>query len=121
MKIEGKKVNSQKSPIRGPNGKAPDNVDPHLISREYYETNAKEATKQLTKFLSLVLPAKTISVVYFDEAHELEMQLWILLRLVQHQPRSTKMWYAFLGTKLSLFHYAPPPNECQSAPSLACS
>ena len=114
-------VIDQKSPIRGDKGKEPANVNPFEMSRDYYKLNAKEATGKLMEFLSRVLPGK-ISVMYIDEAHELGPHLCqIFLRLVQHQPRLTRMWYTLMGTKSSISYYAPPRRKSQSAASLACT
>ena len=72
------------------------------------------------EFVSTVLPAKKIGVMYFDEAHKLGLHFWILLRLVQHQLRTTKMWYTFMETKWSS-HYIPRPSQSLSAASFACT
>jgi hypothetical protein len=120
MKLQVETTNN--SPIRGKDGKPiSSNFDPFTTSRKYYGLSAKEATKKLVEFLSAVLPAKRISVMYFDEAHELGFHFWIFLRLVQHQLSSTKMWYVFMGTKSSISYYAPRPSERQSPASLACT
>ncbi|KAF8816611.1 hypothetical protein BYT27DRAFT_7220522 [Phlegmacium glaucopus] len=102
----------QNSPIRGKDGEVPENFKPYEISHRCYMPSAEEATKKLMEFLSHVLPTKRICIMYFDEAHELDLQLWIFLRLVQHQPLSTKM--CSTGTKSSLSYYAPPPNKYHS-------
>ncbi|KAF8320505.1 hypothetical protein F5887DRAFT_1031704, partial [Amanita rubescens] len=31
------------------------------------------------------------------------------------------MWYTFMGTKSSIFYYAPPPSQSQSSALLACT
>jgi len=62
-----------------------------------------------------------ISVMYFDKAHELGLHFWIFLYLAQHQLSLMKMWYIFMGTKLSISYYAPCPNKCQSSALLACT
>ncbi|KAF8240580.1 hypothetical protein L208DRAFT_1420405 [Tricholoma matsutake] len=86
-----------------------------------YGLSAKEATKNLVEFISAVLPTKRISVMYLDKVHELGFHFWIFLCLVQHQLSSTKMWYTFMGMKLSISYYAPHPSKCQSPASLACT
>ena len=91
------------------------------MSRKSYRLFAQEATGKLMEFLSAILPGKMISIMYFDEAHELGMHFWILLRLVQHQLSSTKMWYIFMGTKSSISYYAPRPDKSQSPALLACT
>jgi hypothetical protein len=110
------------SPIKGKDSKPiPSNSDTFIWSRKMYGRSAKEATENLVKFLSDVLPAKRVSVVYFDEVHKLDLHFSIFLRLVQHQLSSTKMWYAFMGTKSSISYYALRPSKRQSPASLACT
>ena len=48
-------------------------------------------------------------MTYFDEAHELQILFWILLRLLSHQPLATAMWYVFMGTKSSISYFSPSP------------
>jgi hypothetical protein len=116
------KVESKiKSPVRGKDGLPPSEFDPVSKAAHFYELDARKATENLVEFLSTVLPEKTISVMYFDEAHELGLHYWIFLRLVQHQLSSTKMWYTFMGTKARISYYAPPPSESQSPAFLACT
>ncbi|KAF8343352.1 hypothetical protein F5887DRAFT_1212486 [Amanita rubescens] len=102
---------SQDNPTRAKDGKPvpPDSFEPFTMSRKIYELHAKEAINKLTEFLSGVLPAKRISVMYFDEAHKLDSHFWILLRFVQHQLR-TRMWYTFIATKSSTSYYGPRPT-----------
>ena len=104
------------SPKRDEDGNGSDNLQPSTMAFHYYEQFTKEATKKLMDFLSDVVPGK-MSVTYFDEAQELGSLYWVLLRLVQHQSQSTKMWYTFMGTKSRLSDYAPP-RDSQSAASL---
>ena len=112
----------QTSPTRGTDGKPiPDDSQHVAIARSRYKLDVEEATKELMEFISRVLPEKRISIMYFDEAHELRSHLWIFLRLVQHQSLLTRMWYSFMGTKSNLSYYVPPPRKRQSAPSLACT
>jgi len=101
------------SPHRGADGK-PDNQHYNSIkvANEYYSFNAREATLDLLSFLKKLFPnRKPLCVTYFDEAHELKMSFWILLRLLQAQDRSTSMWYVFMGTKSSISYYAPTPEN----------
>lgn len=115
-------VTTDSSPIRAKDGKPiPSDFDPFAASLKIYKCSAEEATKNLGEFLSSVLPAKRISVMYFDEAHELGLHFWIFLRLVQHQRLSMKMWYTFMGTKSSISYYAPHPSKRQSPASLVCT
>jgi len=101
------------SPARAEDGKPTTrDYDVFLISREIYGIHAEEATEELMEFLSDALPAGRITVMYFDEVHELGAHLSTFLRLVQHQLSSTKMWYTFMGTKSKISCYAPHPSEC---------
>lgn len=116
---------SPTTPIGGDDG---DGSNPEIMSYDFYKVHTKEASDNLMKFLSTVLPEKQICVMYFDEAHELGVLFWILLRLVQHQapspemePSLMQMWYAFIGTKSSVSFYAPRPSQCQSIASFACT
>ena len=86
-----------------------------------YRLYAKEAAEKLMKFLSAVLPAKWISVMYFDEAHGLRPHFWVFVDLLMHQLQSTRMWYTFMGTKSNHIHYFPRPRNGESAASLACT
>ncbi len=61
-------------------------------------------------FLSKIEP-EACCVMYFDEAHDLDKALWVLLRLVQYQEPWIKMWYIFMGTKSSVSYYAPNPSD----------
>jgi hypothetical protein len=116
------KVITDCSPVRAKDGTPiPSDFDPFAASLKIYKRSAQEATKNLGEFLSSVLPLQRISVMYFDEAHELGLHFRIFLRLVQHQRLSTKMWYAFMGTKSSISYYAPRPSQRQSPASLACT
>ena len=101
-------------------GMDPD-FDVDTMAGHFYGHRAKKATEKLMGFLSRVYPKQKMSVMYFDEAHELGSLVWILLRLVQHQPWFTKMWYTFMGMKSRISYYVPPPSECQSVASLACT
>ncbi|KAF8347980.1 hypothetical protein F5887DRAFT_673723 [Amanita rubescens] len=109
------KVVEQAASLRGEDGEVPPEVSTFNQSRKYYGIAARGATKELMEFLSRILPAKRISVTYFDEAHELGPHLCqIFLRLLQHQPLSIKMWYTLIGTKSSISYYAPPPRKMHS-------
>ncbi len=98
--------NFTNSPTRGADYKAPSGFDAIDMAEHFYKHHAEEATRKLMEFLSTILPEKKISIMYFDEAHELRSQFWIFLRLVQLQKAETKMWYAFMGTKSSISYFA---------------
>lgn len=78
MKLKVETSNS--SPIRAKDGKPiPSGFDPFTTSHKIYGLSAKEAAKNLVEFVSAVLPAKRIGVMYLDEAHELGLHFWIFL------------------------------------------
>jgi hypothetical protein len=56
----------------------------------------------------------TLCVTYFDEAHELALRFWVLLRLLANQSSSQKMWYIFMGTKSSMNYFVPHRKDGQS-------
>ena len=85
-------------------------------SRLFYEWEARKAVDDLMSFLANLSSesSSTICVTYFDEAHTLQQQFWVLLRLVGHQHLSTEMWYVFMGTKSSVSYFSPSPQDCES-------
>ncbi|KAF8324209.1 uncharacterized protein EI90DRAFT_3076333 [Cantharellus anzutake] len=97
---------TQKSPKR-----EDENEDYDAIghARDFYHRHAKAAVGNLVEFIKS-LTSNPLCVTYFDEAHELGKCFWIMLRLLQNQDDSIKMWYIFMGTKSSLTDFAPPQN-----------
>jgi hypothetical protein len=84
-------------------------------SRSLYQEEALGAVKALMSFLTdLHDSLSPICVTYFDEAHNLGIRFWILLRLLSHQPLATAMWYVFMGTKSSISYFSPLPIYCVS-------
>ena len=73
----------------------------------------KTATEALAKFAS-TLTKKPVVVTYFDEAHELKLSYWMLLRLVANQDPKTSMWYVFMGTQSSITTLNPAPQDSES-------
>jgi hypothetical protein len=91
------------------------------FAKEHYNRHAKNAAESLMKFLNGLFPGdKPLCVTYFDEAHELGDALWMLLRLLQVQEASVKMWYVFMGTKSSVSYYAPRPENRKSYSTSPC-
>ena len=90
------------------------NHDVRTIAEELYNFIAKQATKDLMAFLSTLNPPQNLCLTYFDEADSLGLCIDILYRLLSSQESSTNMWYTFLGTKLRLSYYVPPPANRQS-------
>ncbi|KAF8331451.1 uncharacterized protein EI90DRAFT_3057981 [Cantharellus anzutake] len=97
------------------------------LAPTYYE-RAKEAVENLMAFIKNLpseppsddlpydgLPQGPLCVTYFDEAHELGMCFWIMLRLLQNQDESVRMWYVFMGTKASVAYFAPRSQDMVSA------
>jgi len=103
----------ENNPHRGEDGKPePANIDPLKNAREVFDRSTKNATQDLMEFLStLQLNKYPLCVTYFDEAHELKLCFWILLRLLYNQDSLTKMWYVFIGTKSNISYYAPSPGQ----------
>ena len=88
-------------------------------SLTFYE-RARVAVEALLAFLTSLYDKQPLCVTYFDEAHELQILFWILLRLLSHQPMTTSMWYVFMGTKLSSY-LTLPLRDCVSSISPPCA
>jgi len=102
-----------KSPVRTKTGEPePPDHDPTVTAERLYNTIVKKATADLTGFLDTIY-TRALSVTYFDEAHELGLCFWVLLRLLYNQESSIRLWYVFMGTKLSPSYYAPRPSNRQ--------
>ncbi|KAF8331025.1 uncharacterized protein EI90DRAFT_2996148 [Cantharellus anzutake] len=83
---------------------------PIALARIYYEKDAKKAVENLIRFIqTLTSDPDPLCITYFDEAHELGMWLWFMLGLLQNQSDSVRMWYVFMGTKLTSL--APRPQD----------
>ena len=79
-------------------------------SQLFYKDKARGTVEALVLFLTKLDDGLSpICVTYFDEAHELGIQFWILLHLLSHQPPATEMWYVFMGTKSSFSYFSPSP------------
>ena len=89
----------------------PEGHDPTIMARTLYNAVAQNETKTLMTTLSSLVPPQKLCVMYFDEAHELGLCFWTLLRLLHNQAASRGMWYVFMGTKSSLSYYAPRPAD----------
>ena len=107
-----------------------ENGDPNLpdfkierYAMEYYEEYTKKATNALTAFASSLTPQKPVVVTYFDEAHELKLSYWMLLRLLNNQDREIPMWAVFMGTHSSITYSSPAPRdgECSDSAWLTIS
>jgi hypothetical protein len=73
------------------------------------------AVEALLTFLASLYDKQPLCVTYFDEAHELQILFWILLRLLSHQPMTVMMWYVFLATKSSVTYFTPAAAACVSS------
>ena len=83
-------------------------------SLTFYE-RARVAVEALLTFLASLYDKQPLCVTYFDEAHELQILFWILLRLLSHQPMTVMMWYVFLATKSSVTYFTPAAAACVSS------
>jgi hypothetical protein len=104
------------SPGTSPN-RSNDKNDRDIVaeSRTLYD-GARVAVEALMTFLASLCPGEQpLCVTYFDEAHELHTLLWILLRLLSHQPMKVMMWYVFMGTKPSISYFNPAAPVCVSS------
>jgi hypothetical protein len=113
-----------KSPTRLADAQPDDpNCDSGWVADKCYEQYAKGATEDLAAFIWTLLPGEEspLCVTYFDEAHELSQAFWSLLRLLQFQALSTKMWYVFMGTKSSISYYAPTPQNGEYLAACVCA
>lgn len=91
-----------------------DNFNPAEMAGKYYDQIVQKPLESLMAFLST-----DVAVTYFDEAHNLEVSFWILLRLLRNQPPSTSMWHVFMGTKSQLSYHAPRPADSRFLLSLS--
>lgn len=80
------------------------------FAQNTYELITTKATQELMTFLSNIKP-EARCVTYFDEAHDLDNALLVLLRLVSYQKPWIKSWYIFLETKSDFSYYAPNPSN----------
>ena len=103
-----------RSPTRS---KDMDDSDIHKIqpkTKQIYDV-VKQAVGELMAFITENYGKQSLCVTYFDEAHELEILFWILLRLLNHQDMEKKMWYVFMGTKLNISYFIPAVGDCASS------
>jgi hypothetical protein len=74
----------------------------------------RKPVQDLVKFLTTVnLGKKALYMTYFDEADQLGLLFWIMLRLLSNQYESTPMWYVFMATKSSVSYFHPAADQCQ--------
>ncbi len=86
-------------------------------AKEYYTAYTKEATNDLTAFVCKRIPQKPVVVTYFDEAHELKLSYWMLLRLLSYQDHATPMWAVFMGTQSSITYLSPASQDSECSDS----
>ncbi|KAF8726091.1 hypothetical protein AX14_008074 [Amanita brunnescens Koide BX004] len=113
------KANSIKLEVERPGSSPQRPDDKHDLGYDIVQTSlkfyqgARAAVEALMEFLiNLYHGEQPLCVTYFDEAHELKTRFWILLRLLNHQPKTTRMWYVFMGTKSSISSFTPPSQDC---------
>ncbi|KAF8329745.1 uncharacterized protein EI90DRAFT_2923766, partial [Cantharellus anzutake] len=75
------------------------------VIQVHYENHMKKALEALMVFIATL--TSDICVIYFDEAHELQSAFRIMLRLLNVQEISLKMWYVFMGTESPMLFFAP--------------
>jgi hypothetical protein len=73
------------------------------------------AAEDLVKFLDLIGFNEKPCVMYFDEADSLKSILWVMLRLLTNQKKSTAMWYVFMSTKASFSYLNPHVRDRESS------
>lgn len=89
--------------------------DIETYAKRYYNEYVKQPTEDLVKFVTNLSPQRPpLLVTYFDEAQDLQLLFWILLRILGNQDNSTSMWYVFLGTKSSVSFFYPFPIDSES-------
>jgi hypothetical protein len=77
---------------------------------------AKAAVEALMTFLAhLHSGQQPLAVTYFDEAQQMGARFWVLLRVLGHQNRRTKMWYVLAEEKSSINYFTPPRRSCESS------
>lgn len=104
------------SPRRNKNyGVEPENFDIDAFAKKCYDEHAADAITDLAALVTCFTPEKPLFVFYIDEARELKVSLWILLRLLSYQDKLTRMWTVLMDTKASVGFFHPPP---QNIPSL---
>jgi hypothetical protein len=109
---------TQPSPRRGADAAvtAPE-ADIVQVAHGLYKSIIERPIQDLTKFLSTI-NGGDICLIYFDEAHELGLCFWILLRLLRSQASLTKILFVFVGTKSDISYYSPIPDRGQHLLSL---
>jgi len=102
------------SPRRNKNfGVEPENFNIEEFAQKCYTENAAEAVTDLVSFVTSLTPQKPLFVLYIDEARELKVSLWILLRLLGYQDRLTSMWTVLMDTKSSISYFHSPPQNSE--------
>jgi hypothetical protein len=105
---------SHTSPKRNDKGD-PDRSDFNVMetAKQCYDEFMKSSTKSLAAFVNQLFPKTPLVVTYFDEAHELKLSYWMLLRLASSQDHKIPMWYASMGTQSSLTYLSPSPQDSE--------
>ena len=80
-------------------------------ARDIYGCHARKATEDLLLHLALKHRPAAICVTYFDEAHELGVLFWVILRLLSNQNDLTAMWFVFMTTTSSVAFFNPTIAE----------
>jgi hypothetical protein len=86
------------------------------IARKIYKLHISNATDALVKFLATIDSGESaLCVTYFDEADELGLHFWVLLRLLSNQDELTAMWYVFMATKSNVTYFNPIVEKSESS------
>jgi hypothetical protein len=86
------------------------------FATDCYNSYVSQATEDLMQFISTIREKDAICVMYFDEADELKDLFRVILRLLNDQKASSKLWCIFATTKSSVSVFFPVPHD--STPSL---
>jgi hypothetical protein len=104
------------SPYRNKDGIDESNTNIEEFARKIYQLHTSKATEALVKFLATIDSGESaLCVTYFDEADELGLHFWVLLRLLSNQDELTAMWYVFMTTKSSISYFNPIAEKSESS------
>lgn len=94
-------------------GVEPQDFNIESFAQKCHAEHAADAISDLVSFVTGLTPQKPLFVLYIDEARELKVSSWILLRLLGYQDRHTSMWAVLMDTKSSVSFFHPPPQNSE--------
>jgi hypothetical protein len=104
------------SPYRNKDGIDESKTNIEEFARKIYKLHTSKATEALVNFLATIDSGESaLCVTYFDEADELGLHFWVLLRLLSNQDELTAMWYVFMATKSSVSYFNPIAEKSESS------